>query len=52
MDASAVGAGVVLLQEGENHIGRPDSYYSKVLKGKSCVIEKEAFVLLLILQPF
>ncbi len=38
VDASALRAGVFLLQEDENHIGHPDSYFSKVLKGPTRLV--------------
>lgn len=55
MDASATGAGAVLLQEDEHGIDHPVSYFSK--KFVSCqkqysTIEKEALALLLALQHF
>ncbi len=55
VDASAVGAGAVLMQEDEGGIDHPVSFFSK--KFNKCqrnysVIEKEALALLLALQHF
>ncbi|KAI2644688.1 Retrovirus-related Pol polyprotein from transposon 17.6 [Labeo rohita] len=55
VDASATGAGAVLLQEDESHVEHPVSYFSKKFSKTQqnySVIEKEALALLLALQHF
>lgn len=55
VDASAVGAGAVLLQEDDAGVDHPVCYYSKKLNKHQrnyYVIEKETLVLLLALQFF
>ncbi len=55
VDASAVGAGAVLLQEDTNSIDHPVSYFSRKFNKHQLnysTIEKEALALLLALQHF
>jgi len=55
VDASAVGAGAVLLQEDKNHVEHPVCYFSRKFNKHQCnysTIEKEALALLLALQYF
>ncbi len=55
MDASASGAGAVLLHEDERGINHPICYFSRkfsVPQMNYCTIEKEALSLLLVLQHF
>lgn len=55
MDASAAGAGAVLLQKDEEGIDHPICFYSKKFNRHQCnysTIEKEALALLLSLQHF
>lgn len=55
VDASALGAGAVLIQEGETGIDHPISYFSRKFSGAQrnySTIEKEALALLLALQHF
>lgn len=55
VDASAVGAGAVLLQEDEEGIDHPICFFSKKFNRHQCnyaTIEKEALALLLSLQHF
>ncbi|KAG1952330.1 gag-pol fusion protein [Pimephales promelas] len=55
VDASAVGAGAVLLQEDKNHVEHPVCYFFRKFNKHQCnysTIEKEALALLLALQYF
>lgn len=55
VDASATGAGAVLLQEDEQDIDHPVSYFSKkftLYQKQYSTIEKKAFALLFALQHF
>ena len=55
VDASSIGIGAVLLQEDDNSIEHPISYYSKKLSKCQCnysTIEKEAFALISAIKHF
>ena len=54
VDASDVGAGAVLLQEGDNKIDHPVAYFCKRFNKhqKNSTIEKEALALVVVIQHF